>query len=640
MKKLIFSVLMVIFGGYTGWAQYKSYNINDTTDSNYQKTFNSNGKYTPVFQNAIQHRELILNPIFQNTDLIKVNDTIQLDLFNNIKYKASIEKIDVDVNNTLTIRARLFDCNYSYCFISTSNGKSLVIIDVPDHNELFKASYDHQSNRYYLQQIDKSKLEKLEGSPSRFPPVDDLKNHNSKKKIPPESQNPKPNSDAGQNIQNSLNDPVIVNDAPPQDTITLLIVYTPAAATWSSSNETNITNTISLLMAKAQLALDNSNTYLTLQLVWSEQVSYAELNNATDLDNLTYADDGYMDNVHSLRDTYLADVVVLLEYISFTGGFGWTLNTTAGLPDYAFSLTRVQQASSTFATIHEIGHNLGCGHHKLQNVYPGPDLFSYSAGWRWRGTNLLYYCSVMTYESGIYFDDGITHTQVGYFSNPNVTHQGVATGDATDGDNARTIREMKSVIAGYRAISTVPKNESITNVTFNPGTEECFNATDTIIVAGDGNPVTITINAVVTLISGGSIFLKNGLIAHGGSYLNAYITETGSFCESLLSSIVYAEDNEKSISLEPSSPKSDNLSNTKWFKVYPNPNNGRSTLELINFEGLSTISIFNTLGSVVYHTTVMNNDHYELELETLRKGLYFITVKNGETIKTSKIIIQ
>jgi hypothetical protein len=91
-----------------------------------------------------------------------------------------------------------------------------------------------------------------------------------------------------------------------------------------------------------------------------------------------------MDAIHTLRNTYSADVVVLLENISFTGGIGWLLNTTAGLPTYAF------------------------------------------------------------------FADGITHTRVPYFSNPSINYLGLPTGDAVDGDNARTLREIKSVVAAYR----------------------------------------------------------------------------------------------------------------------------------------------------------------------------------------------
>jgi hypothetical protein len=148
-----------------------------------------------------------------------------------------------------------------------------------------------------------------------------------------------------------------------------------------------------------------------------------------------------MDSVHQSRNTYGADLVDLLTYVEDTGGIGWLLNTTAGSPDYAFSISRVQQAGWAFTVIHEMGHNMGCHHRKDQAVQPGPGLYSYSAGWRWvdaTGTH----CSVMSYEE--------VGSRVAHFSNPSITYQGVATGDAVDGDNARGLRNIKGVISNYR----------------------------------------------------------------------------------------------------------------------------------------------------------------------------------------------
>ncbi len=62
----------------------------------------------------------------------------------------------------------------------------------------------------------------------------------------------------------------------------------------------------------------------------------------------------------------------------------------------------------------------------------------------------------MTYNSGSYFSDGVTSTQVPYFSNPGVQYEGVATGNSADGDNARTIRETKTAIAAYRTGTIIP----------------------------------------------------------------------------------------------------------------------------------------------------------------------------------------
>jgi hypothetical protein len=496
MKNFLLSILIGFFAVNTSSAQNKSYNLNDAPVSNYKEISISKSNSDSTFKNATRLRELVINPIVQNTELIRVNDTILLDLFNNKQYKACIDKIDVDVNGTLIIRARLVDYNYGYCIISTSNGKSFITIDVPENNDLFMSRYNHQANKYYLLQIDKSKQKELEGSPSLIPPTDNQLNDNSKKKNQDDSPDHKPYKNATINSENTANDSVILNDEYNPDIITLLIVYTPAAAAWASANETNINNTISLLMARAQLALDNSNTLLSIQLVHSEQVNYTELNTDDDLYNLTNTADGFMDNVHSLRDTYCADLVILLENIDFTGGLGWLLNSTSGNPTHAFSLSRVQQASWTYTTIHEIGHNMGCHHHKLQNVQPGPGLYTYSAGWRWTGTDNGQYCSIMTYESGTYFADGITHTRVAYFSNPGIQYKGAATGDATDADNAKNIRKIKSVVAAYRVgCCTLPTTQAsaftssaITNTTMTIGWTR-GNGNAVLVVAKAGSAV-------------------------------------------------------------------------------------------------------------------------------------------------------
>jgi hypothetical protein len=219
-------------------------------------------------------------------------------------------------------------------------------------------------------------------------------------------------------------------------------VYTTNALAWAGGTN-GINSIIAQALQRGQLAMDNTAVPVTLRLVHSALVPYTQSGNSgTDLTRLTINGDGYMDEVHTWRTTYGADVVVLLEEISDTGGIGWLLETTNGEPAYAFSITRVQQASWTYTTVHEIGHNMGCHHRRDQATQPGPGLYSYSAGWHWIGTNGGLYASVMSYEDGGY-------TRVGYWSSPTNYYQGTATGTPTD-DNARGIINIKDVIAAYR----------------------------------------------------------------------------------------------------------------------------------------------------------------------------------------------
>ena len=95
-------------------------------------------------------------------------------------------------------------------------------------------------------------------------------------------------------------------------TIDVMVVYTPAARVWANSNEGSISNVIAQAMEKAQLVADNSGTFFTVHLVHSAEVAYTESGDSEiDLDRLQGSGDGYLDSVHTLRNTYGADLVVL-----------------------------------------------------------------------------------------------------------------------------------------------------------------------------------------------------------------------------------------------------------------------------------------------------------------------------------------
>ncbi len=446
MTRHIFIALLLLCFCASSFSQ-KTININESqfaaSDQDYVPRSNVSRS-----QDARRSRELNLNPELQRSDNIGLKDTILLDLFRDRKYKAVIGKINTDINGTLVVRAKLVGYKYSYCIISTNDGKSLMTLDIPENDEYYRLNYDRNTKKHYLSDLDKSQMKYLEGAPSVIPPVNNQDSDRVKKNDKELSDNTKPEING--KALNLAGNTIITDDENTQDIIKILIFYTPAASAWATANESGIANTISLLMDKAELALNNSNTLLTLELVHSAQVNYTELNCVDDLYNLQGTTDGFMDNVHNLRDYYAADLVILLADISYTGGQGYLLSSTGGNPAYAFSLTRIQQASWTYTTIHEIGHNLGCHHHKLQNTQPGPGIFSYAAGWRWTGLDDGNYCSIMTYEDGSYFSDGVDHLRIPYFSNPGIQYLEGITGHISDGDNARTIRETKSVVSSYR----------------------------------------------------------------------------------------------------------------------------------------------------------------------------------------------
>ena len=362
-----------------------------------------------------------------------------------VLFTARVSRILRDVNGTVTLMAPLLDSEFGFLSVSVSEGLALGEVRLPDRQRRYLIRFESSLDQHVAEDLADDEIDELPSGPAIVPP-------------PPDDDG----SGASVRRTSAPADPVPpdLQGTDANTVIDLLIVYTPAAATWAASSGGGINNVIAQAMARAQASMDNSLIPVTFRLVHSAQITYTESGNSnTDLSRLQQTADGYMDEVHTWRNTYGADVVCLLTTTSDTGGLGYALTSPflpGGFPHYAFSISRVQQTANTYTMIHEIGHNMGAGHHKLQNVQAGPQLYSYSAGWRWTGTNASRYCSVMTYEQGTYFADNLTHTRVGHFSSPDVSYQGVATGHAADGDNARTLRATAALTAAYRSAINKP----------------------------------------------------------------------------------------------------------------------------------------------------------------------------------------
>jgi hypothetical protein len=425
-----------------------------------------------------QARPFELNPLVRDHWNVNVNDILDLELFSGHSYVATVQSKSTDIHETTTLVAKLQDFDFAYGFIVLSSDSYLVSIDIPELRENFLTRYYPETQSVFLVQLDADNTGFLEGGPALI--LDEGTDGPLAPVLPDGNADAPLNAGpdegivslAGDGLAAPLSDPVAGGPGDPSGdplgdppsgpvTIDVMIVYTPAAKNWAQTNEGGISNTVAAAMAKANLAASNSNLLLSYVLVHSAEVAYTEAGSSTDLDRLTAKTDGYMDNVHDLRNQYAADFVVLLSFTEDTGGLGWLLNDRYGREDWAFSLTRVQQASGSYTMIHEIGHNMGAHHHKDQNFQAGPTNWTnwsenqWSAGWRWQGNDNLYYCDLMTYTAGSYFPDGRTHTRVPYFSNPNITYQGQPIGHAVDGDNARTLREVRYYTAQYRDASTL-----------------------------------------------------------------------------------------------------------------------------------------------------------------------------------------
>jgi hypothetical protein len=228
-------------------------------------------------------------------------------------------------------------------------------------------------------------------------------------------------------------------------TIDVLVVYT-AEARGAAGGTDGILSKIDAAIAQGNTSFDNSMAGMAaeagLRLVHTEEITYTETGNLeTEVERLQSTSDGYMDSVHALRDQYGADLVILLTGRTDTenyAGMGYLMNNvSSGFNAWAFSVTR-QDYATRHTFIHEIGHNLGC-HHDPDNA-TGSGAYDYSYGHRF-DANELRYRTVMAYDPG---------TRISYFSSPDITVGGIATGIADERDNARTIFNTMETAAAFR----------------------------------------------------------------------------------------------------------------------------------------------------------------------------------------------
>ncbi len=401
---------------------------------------------------VIRAAEVQLSEQFKTAGAVTRGDLVVANLFGNTTHYAKVQRAKANVNGSFSITATINEED-GYLVIATTGKRSLGSIFMPQRGLFYKIISNPLTLQHYLLEMDEQDRDIIEGSrPAVHPEAPG-------KKVPaplqsyniPHHEAPLPEEEAG---------------------IDVMVVYTPAAKAWGDFHGGGIDNIIAVSMANAQLVHDNSNTLVRLPLVYAALVDYEETGNSQiDLWRLItsptykpfgssawggYGIPGYLDEAHDMRNEHNADLCVLFSYTHDTGGMAHQLISRYGQPKLGFSLVRVQQAASSYTQAHEMGHNMGCHHHKDQKVQPGPTVWTnwpenrWSAGWRWQSDDGRNYCSVMTYESGHFFDDGINHTRVPLFSSSENIHQGTPAGHPKDGDNVRTIIETRNVVANYR----------------------------------------------------------------------------------------------------------------------------------------------------------------------------------------------
>ncbi len=217
-------------------------------------------------------------------------------------------------------------------------------------------------------------------------------------------------------------------------TIDLLVAYTPKAALHYTDIKHDL---IEVAVEEANQSFRNSGVdNVHLRLVHAYQTNYVE--EGTHFEHVfRFADkgDGYMDEVHGLRDQYKADISALIV----DDAHGCGLSAAVAPPaDRAFTVVHHECAALSYSLTHEIGHLIGARHDVGLDDSKQPYIYGHGfvSGKDWR--------TMMSYEESC---DGCPRLPI--WSSPLLKVRGVAAGDAT-ADNARAISEGAARVAGFR----------------------------------------------------------------------------------------------------------------------------------------------------------------------------------------------
>jgi hypothetical protein len=216
--------------------------------------------------------------------------------------------------------------------------------------------------------------------------------------------------------------------------IDVIVAYTKKAASYYADVKREL---VELSIEEANESFRRSNIgHVKLRLVHAYETDYVE--EGAHFDHVwRFADkgDGYMEEIHGLRDKYRADVALLV--VDDAKGCGLATRVYADADD-AFAVVHHECAATTYSVAHEIGHIIGARHDlNLDKIMtPFPYGHGYVNGTKWR--------DIMSYKESC---GGCPRVPV--WSSPKVQVKGEPAG-TPQLDNARVIAEQAARVAAFR----------------------------------------------------------------------------------------------------------------------------------------------------------------------------------------------
>jgi uncharacterized protein (TIGR03437 family) len=242
--------------------------------------------------------------------------------------------------------------------------------------------------------------------------------------------------------------------------VDVLVAYT-ARSRQARGDAAGMLAHINQVFAETNTAFTDSAVNIQFRLAHAVEVTYddttSSMGYSTALSSVRSSSDGKMDEVHSLRDKYGADLVTLWvnpplpSSGSFTVGLAYMLTSSpSNFAGYAFSVVNQAYAGGSSASFpHEAGHNLGLNHDPDNGGSSG-GLYSYGRGYQQESLDPKFF-TIMAYASGCSGCGPLNQ-----FSNPGVSYQSVPTGVDNSIDAARALNQVATFAAAWRGTTSTP----------------------------------------------------------------------------------------------------------------------------------------------------------------------------------------
>ncbi len=188
-----------------------------------------------------------------------------------------------------------------------------------------------------------------------------------------------------------------------------------------------------------------------------------------------------------------------------------------------------------------------------------------------------------------------------------------------------------------------PATRNLTTSDIAQGEDQCFDATQTITLAGGGETFIVDATTGVELIAGHNILMLPGTMVEYGGHMHARISTDGFYCdpEEPVVAATALNHTGQTATGEPLALDDINDPGKPFFKVYPNPTSGDFVLEIPgagSYDSPVNVIIYGMRGEIIMRHDQLTGKQHSLSLQGHQPGLYVIRLQRGEETGTERII--